>query len=214
MLVFPAIALAQACITNGIHAIAPTLFTPHRTAGSLDSTTILSIPPTISTVPAPPTNMMDYFPTPVSPRNMQSAWGDSIHQDPSEYHRVYFQNIDGLQNTEDQMKLYASSMAQFHASTFCWADHGLNLAQTPVSQGLQRPIVANFGMARSAYSYSSLPPDRLHCEADINLEERSPALPRENGYRDAKENPYAIHQEWVDGQDYALTVNTEKKSRL
>ena len=158
MLVFPAIALAQACITNGIHAIAPTLFTPHRTAESLDSTTILPIPPTISTVPAPPTNMMDYFPTPVSPRNMQSAWGDSIHQDPSEYHRVYFQNIDGLQNTEDQMKLYVSSMAQFHASTFCWADHGLNFAQTPVSQALQRPIVANFGMARSAYSYSSLPP--------------------------------------------------------
>ena len=51
-----------------------------------------------------------------------------------------------------------SSMAQFKTGTFCWADHGLNLAQTPIQQKLKTPILAHFGAARSACSYSILPP--------------------------------------------------------
>ena len=209
MLVFPSmIALAQACITIGIYATTSNLFTSRRTAGgSLGPTTISPIPTAPPGMQAPPPNILDYFSPAAASRNTQSAWGDSIHQDSFDYH---FQNIDGLQNKDDQMNLYVSSMSQFQASTFCWADHGLNVAQTPISQALQRPsIVAHFGMARSAYSYSSIPLDRLRCEMATNLEERSP-LPGGNGSRAAKDNQHATHLDSVDSQNYVLMANEEK----
>ena len=56
------------------------------------------------------------------------------------------------------MDLYVSSMAQFQIGTFCWADHILNVSQVPVKQAIQHPMLAHFGMARSSFSNSLLPP--------------------------------------------------------
>lgn len=85
-------------------------------------------PCSLSSVPAttcahsfvPPATLFDYFAPPAAntPASDSAAWGDSIHTDPGDLHRVYFQNIDGMRNNADEMDLYVSSMAQFHTSTF------------------------------------------------------------------------------------------------
>ena len=105
-------------------------------------------------------SIFDFY-SPISPAEREdvTSWGDAIHDDPGDLHRVYFQNIDGLRNDSDEMDLYVSSMAQFNVGTFCWADPGLDFSQTPVLQKLQRPIRSHFVSARSAFSSSSLPKD-------------------------------------------------------
>jgi hypothetical protein len=40
--------------------------------------------------------------------------GRSILEDPAKFHRIYFQNIDGIRNDSDDLDLYISSM---HNST-------------------------------------------------------------------------------------------------
>ena len=45
-------------------------------------------------------------------------WGDSIHDDPGDLHRIYFQNIDGVRNDADKIDLYVSCMSQFQIATF------------------------------------------------------------------------------------------------
>jgi hypothetical protein len=55
-------------------------------------------------------------------------WGDSIHSHPEELHRIYFQNIDGLCNDQDEIDLYIASMSPFHIGTFCWADPGFDFS--------------------------------------------------------------------------------------
>ena len=107
---------------------------------------------------SPATTLLGYFDSSGTLTTDTQAWGDSIHCDPADLHRVYFQNLDGLRNDSDEMDLYVSSMSQFKVSTFCWADHGLNLSQVSIRQALQRPITSYFGTARTACSYSSLPP--------------------------------------------------------
>ncbi len=77
----------------------------------------------------------DYFPSThptLSETEDSSAWGDSILEDPSEFHRIYFQNINGVQNDSDERDLYISSMAQFNSGTFCWADPGRDFSQFPI----------------------------------------------------------------------------------
>ncbi|KAI2502676.1 hypothetical protein MHU86_11801 [Fragilaria crotonensis] len=88
-----------------------------------------------------------------------NTWGDSIHDDPGDLHRIYFQNIDGLRNDADEIALYVSSMAQLKIGTFCWADPGLDFSNPIVRQSLQRPIGKHFCTSRSAFSSSTLPPD-------------------------------------------------------
>ena len=93
------------------------------------------------------------------PHADDSFWGASIHTDPGELHRIYFQNIDGLRNDVDEIALYVSSMAQLKIGTFCWADPGLDFSQPTVRQSLQRPIRNHFCSARSAFSSCKLPAD-------------------------------------------------------
>ncbi|KAI2489688.1 hypothetical protein MHU86_24897 [Fragilaria crotonensis] len=92
-------------------------------------------------------------------REDDNTWGDSIHDDPGDLHRIYFQNIDGLRNDADEIALYVSSMAQLKIGTFCWADPGLDFSNPIVRQSLQRPIGKHFCTSRSAFSSSTLPPD-------------------------------------------------------
>jgi hypothetical protein len=102
-------------------------------------------------------NLISSLPT--VPVSMTTHWHRL--QSPGDLHRVFFQNLDGLRNNIDEMEeQYVSSMARFQTSTFRRADHGLALSQDPVRQGLHRPITSHFGMARSASSFSALPPDR------------------------------------------------------
>jgi hypothetical protein len=56
-------------------------------------------------------------------------WGDSIHADSGDVHRIYFQNIDGAPNDANKIDLYVSCMSQFQIGTFCWADPGLDFLQ-------------------------------------------------------------------------------------
>jgi hypothetical protein len=95
--------------------------------------------------------------TPAESRYETNPWGSSIFNDPAELHRVFFQNLDGIHNSPVAMDLTVSSMVQFKVNTFCWADHGLNLADVAVSQALKRPIMNHFGMARSVCSLIYLP---------------------------------------------------------
>ncbi len=90
-----------------------------------------------------------------------SAWGDSILEDPSEFHRIYFQNIDGVRNDSDELDLYISSMAHYNIGTFCWADPGLDFSQFPIQQKVKQPLSARsyFSAAKSAFSSSVLPRD-------------------------------------------------------
>ena len=157
MLVFSMIAIAQVAASRGAEAFgSSTLLLSRNIVAPISSSPSVLVPTTVST----PT-LLDFFaPSSESSPEYSSSWGDSIHDDPGDLHRVFFQNLDGLRNNADDMDLYVSSMAQFQTSTFCWADHGLALSQLPVSQALHRPILSHFGRARSACSYSALPPVR------------------------------------------------------
>ena len=149
-MIFAALALAQAVTlfnltafaNYGIDRVDPSIITP--LIGTLVSDA--------------QSTLLDHFPSFSDGSNDMKEWGDSIQSNPDDHHRIYFQNIDGLRNDADEMDLYISSMAQFKTGTFCWADHGLNLAQPPIQQKLKTPILAHFGTARSACSYSNLPP--------------------------------------------------------
>ena len=154
MLVFTVLALTQALSLS---------------SGTSSVDNLLSVVPTeacnVTNVDdAPVQSTIFEFYSPSSPADDATLWGDAIHSDPGELHRVYFQNIDGLRNDSDEMDLYVSSMAQFNVGTFCWADPGLDFSQTTVLQKLQRPLRAHFVAARSAFSSSSLPKD-LHSQS-------------------------------------------------
>ena len=148
MLVFTALAVTQAIsFSSGISSV--------NSAVSASSTETVPIP--FVRGPQPSTTLFD-FPSFITPSTDDATtWGDSIHIDPGELHRVYFQNIDGLRNESDEMDLYVSSMAQLNVGTFCWADPGLDFSQSTVLQKLQRPLRSHFGAARRAFSSSALP---------------------------------------------------------
>ena len=115
-----------------------------------------------SVVQCPITTLLDYFPAPSEAATLfdDISWGDSITSDPADFHRVYFQNIDGLRHNADEIDLYVSSMAQFQVGTFCWADPGLDFSNASVRRSLHQPIRSHFSNARSAFSSSTLPMDK------------------------------------------------------
>ena len=159
MLVFPVCALAQAILRSSRISSVDHLLPVVSTAGaSSDSPAVgLTLAPASTTSP-----LFDFFPPLQGPSQCvddSTSWGDSIHTDPGDLHRIYFQNIDGLRNDADEMDLYVSTMAQLKVGTFCWADPGLDLSQVHVQQKLQRPINAHFVTARRAFSTCELPKD-------------------------------------------------------
>ena len=87
----------------------------------------------------------------------EDTWGDSVHDDPGDLHRVYFQNVDGIRNDMDEIALCISSMAQIQVGTFCWADPGLALSQPSVHRSISSPLRSHFPTVRSAFSSSVLP---------------------------------------------------------
>ena len=150
MLVFSALTVAQAVATVCLTSLSTGILNPSSVSTDLPSD-FGAIPTSL------PTILEHFLPSDdVSPVDC-SAWGDSIHQDPGEYHRIYFQNIDGVRHDADELDLYVSSMAQFQVGTFCWADPSLDFSQLPVRQAIQRPLTAHFGTSRSAHSASLLP---------------------------------------------------------
>ena len=67
--------------------------------------------------------MLDFFET-RKPENEETFWGDDIHTDPADLHRVYFQNVMGFE-----------MMHQFNVGMLCWADPSLDFQQPqPVSE--------------------------------------------------------------------------------
>jgi hypothetical protein len=69
----------------------------------------------------PPTSLqptlLDFFEPPI-PENEETFWGDDIHTDPADLHRVYFQNVDGgIRNDADEIDLYVETMHQFNVGT-------------------------------------------------------------------------------------------------
>jgi hypothetical protein len=170
MLVFPALALVHLTafgLPGVLPATASQLLPPAGGCAAISALPAIPAAPTIlaaaatAPTPAPPPNstLLDYFDGTTAASTVdRREWGDSIHNDPGNLHRIYYQNVDGIRNTDDTKKLYASSMAQLKVGTFCWADHSLNLSQVPVKQSLTRAITAFFGMARTACSFSVLPP--------------------------------------------------------
>jgi hypothetical protein len=150
MLTFPTMALAQAVALYNATAFAT--FGIDRGETNHNNITAVYVPFAQSNT------LLDYFTLPSDESLETAEWGDSIHTDPQNCHRIYFQNIDGLRNDADEMDLYISSMAQFQTGTFCWADHGLNMPQVPIQQKLKTPLNAHFSAHRSACSYSQIPP--------------------------------------------------------
>ena len=158
MFVFSALALAQqiaaaVCAPFG-NALAPVL-----------SPSSLNLPaPGISQMPT----LLDFYPPTVMPGTASGEWGKSIHSDPGEFHRIYFQNLDGMRNEADEIDLYVASMAQFKVGTFCWADPSLDFSNLPVRKLLQRTIHSHFRAARTAQSSSKLPPSSFASKASAH----------------------------------------------
>jgi hypothetical protein len=56
----------------------------------------------------PPTSLqptlLDFFETPKL-ENEETFWGDDIHTDPVDLHRIYLQNVDGIRSDADEIDL-------------------------------------------------------------------------------------------------------------
>jgi hypothetical protein len=100
MLVFSALVLAQ------IDAV---VCAPFGTAlAPVTSSSPLNAPaPGISQMPT----LLDFYPSMVLPDTVSGEWGTSIHSDPGEFNRTYFQNLDGMRNETDEIHLYVANMA-------------------------------------------------------------------------------------------------------
>ena len=84
-------------------------------------------------------------------------WGDSIHCSPKNLHRVYFQNLDGLRNDNEEIDLYVESMLQYQVGTFCWTDPSLDFLQQATKSKINHHTLAHFKTARTAFSSSKIP---------------------------------------------------------
>ena len=78
-------------------------------------------------------------------------------QPPDELHRVYFQNLDGLRNDNEEIDLYVESMLHYQVGTFCWTDSSLDFLQPTAKSKLQTHTLAHFKTARTAFSSSNIP---------------------------------------------------------
>jgi hypothetical protein len=103
--------------------------------------------------------MLSYLTTSsTNDENKDSYWGDNIHSPVSdELHRVYFQNLDGLRNDNEEIDLYIESMRQYQVGTFCWTDPSLDFLQPAIRNKIQTHSLAHFRTARTAFSCSKLP---------------------------------------------------------
>jgi hypothetical protein len=84
-------------------------------------------------------------------------WGDNIHCSPGDLHRVYFQNLDGLRNDNEEIDLYVESMLNYQVGTYCWTDPSLDFLQPTAKSKLKTPTLAHFKTARTAFSCSTIP---------------------------------------------------------
>lgn len=119
-------------------------------------------PPT-KLYPSPTTlqpTLLDFF-EPPTPENEETFWGDDIHTDPADLHRVYFQNVDGIRNDADEIDLYVETMHQFNVGTICWADPSLDFQQPYCQSKIRKPVQQHFQSARMAFSSST-----VLCERD------------------------------------------------
>ena len=112
MLVFPVLALAQVVATLGSSTICA------NSASQRSVSSSVTCPSATKTLTGK-TSIFNFFSvSPDQPSDERATWGDSIHENPGDLHRIYFQNIDGLRNDTDEMALYVSSMAQLNVGTF------------------------------------------------------------------------------------------------
>jgi len=88
-------------------------------------------------------------------------WGDDIHTDPADLHRVYFQNVDGIRNDANEIDLYVGTMHQFNVGMICLADPSLEFQQPHCQSKVRKPVHQNFQLARMAFSSST-----VSCERD------------------------------------------------
>jgi hypothetical protein len=106
----------------------------------------------------PPTSiqptLLDFFETPTF------CWGDDIHNDPANLHRVYFQNVDGIRSDADEIDLYVETMHHFNVGTICWADPSLDFQQPHCQSKVRKPVQQHFQSARMAFSSSTVSCDR------------------------------------------------------
>ena len=154
MLVFPVLALAQFVSAVPLDSIFATTLLSQR-----ETTPSVTIPsPSLQPEALPkPSTLFNFFQSSSTATIESSEWGDSIHDHPGELHRIYFQNIDGLRNDDDEISLCVSSMAQLNVGTFCWADPGLDFSRLHVRQSLTCPINKHFLIARHAFSSCTIP---------------------------------------------------------
>ena len=111
----------------------------------------------VASAEADPTIPHHFVPVAGASDSDQDEWGDSVHSDPGDLHRVYFQNVDGVCNSADDIDLYISSMAHIQAGTFCWADPGLDFSQPTSRQNIKKTLRSHFRSTRTAFSSSDLP---------------------------------------------------------
>jgi hypothetical protein len=151
MLGFSAVALA-ALATAAIVAVAGQPLSPDPAC----PTTLY--PPPTSLQPT----LLDFFETPKL-EDEEMFWGDDIHTDPADLHRVYFQNVDGIRNDADDIDLYVEAMHQFNVNTICWADPSLDFQQPQCQSKVRKNVQQYFQSARMAFSSSKVP-----CECDAS----------------------------------------------
>jgi hypothetical protein len=84
-------------------------------------------------------------------------WGDTIQCSPNDLHRVYFQNLDGLRNDNEEIDLYVESMLHYQVGTFCWTDPCLDFLQPAAKSKIHSHTRAHFKTARTAFSTSTIP---------------------------------------------------------
>ena len=140
MLTFPPIALL---------AVASTSCTP-PTLHSIPPKSLSSMPHLTPASPHTPPSILPYL-THHEPAHAceeeLSYWGDTIHRPPDELHRVYFQNLDGLRNDNEEIDLYVESMLHYQVGTFCWTDPSLDFLQPTAKSKLQTHTLAHFKTA-------------------------------------------------------------------
>ena len=110
MLVFPALALAQlaafglpGAIPASVSQILPSV------GGCADIPVLMAIPvasPILAAAVTTPATtlhtLLDHFDETTAASTVdRREWGNSIHDDPGDLHRVYYQNVDGISNTDD-----------------------------------------------------------------------------------------------------------------
>jgi hypothetical protein len=144
------LALVHTAPTNSIH----------HTTTHISTTTPIHVHPPTAHTPSPST--LPYLTgidtiTDLPDSDNASHWGDSIHCSPNNFHRVYFQNLDGLHNDNEEINFYVESMFQYQVGTFCWIDPSLDFLQSAATTKIKSHTLAHFKTAYTAFSSSQIP---------------------------------------------------------